>query len=154
MKRLTVTTLAMALAATTAMAEMHGTNDAAETARGADLADMQGELMRATDLTGAPIYTTDAAADEGWDLDGLNDDIGTDSNQIGEIEDLVLARDGSVRGIIAEVGGFLDIGDKDVMLAMDDLEMITRETGEYAYVTRLNEEELEAVPGVETDFWD
>ena len=57
-------------------------------------------------------------------------------------------------GIVAEVGGFLDIGDKHVMISTPDVNLVAVDDQTYAYVTRLSEEELEALPGVDEGFWD
>ncbi|MGP1356329.1 PRC-barrel domain-containing protein [Roseicyclus sp.] len=119
-----------------------------------NLLGMQGELIRSRDITGGDVYTTNAAQDEGWEFDNVHDGIGADWNRIGEIEDLVLDRGGQIVGIVAEVGGFLDIGDKHVVIEVDDLNLVAVDDVSYAYVTRLNEEDLEAMQDVDEGFWD
>jgi hypothetical protein len=112
------------------------------------------DLIRTRDITGGNVYTTNEADDEGWDADFTYDGIGTDWNQIGEIEDVVLDRGGQVIGIVAEVGGFLDIGDKHVLIETTDLNLVAVDDLTYAYVTRLNEEDLEALPDIDEAFWE
>lgn len=69
-------------------------------------------LVRSRDITGGTIYTMNAAYDEtNWNETRAYDAVGDDWESIGEIEDVVLSRDGQMTGIIAEVGGFLDIGE-------------------------------------------
>ena len=148
---MTASTLALAAIAGTANAEAH-TDMTQMTSM--ELAEMAPQLIRSRDITGGPIYTLNAADDEGWDSNVMYDDVGTDWNEIGEIEDIVLSADGQMVGIVAEVGGFLDIGDKHVMISVPDVNLVAVDDKTYAYVTRLSEEELEALPSVDEGFWD
>lgn len=121
----------------------------------------QAQLLRTRDITGGPIYTTNKAYDEGsWggaDNDSWGwsdyDEVGTDWKQIGEIEDVVLDRSGALVGVVAEVGGFLDIGDKHVMLRVGDVDLVPVDDRSYFLVTRYSEEELEEMPGVDESAW-
>jgi len=54
-------------------------------------------------------------------------------------------------GVVGEVGGFLDIGDKHVLIPVDDVNLVASD--DYALVTRLNEEDLEALESVDEGFW-
>lgn len=150
MKFLYGTAIALSLAASGAIADTHGET---KMSASADMAGMQGELIRSRDITGGNIYTTNTADDEGWDSETVHDGIGSDWNEIGEIEDLVLSEDGKLIGLVAEVGGFLDIADKHVVVSVDDLNLVAVDDQTYAYVTRLSEEELEALEGVDEGFW-
>jgi len=119
-----------------------------------DMASMdRAELIRTRDITGGSIYTTNEANDE-WSADTAYDTVGADWNEIGEIEDVVLDRQGRLIGIVAEVGGFLDIADKHVMLNIQDMRLVPVDDRSYSVVTRLSEEELEAMEGVDEGFWD
>lgn len=120
----------------------------------ADMGGMQGNLIRTRDITGGDVYTTNEANDEGWNSANVYDGVGDNWNQIGEIEDIVLTQDGQMAGIIAEVGGFLDIADKHVMVSVNDVSLVAVDNAEYAFVTRLNEEDLESMEGVDEGFWD
>ena len=115
--------------------------------------EMRGDLIRSRDITGGEIYTLNEAGDE-WSPNTAYNEIGADWNEIGEIEDIVLSKNGQMVGIVAEVGGFLDIGDKHVMISTPDVNLVAVDDQTYAYVTRLSEEELEALPGVDEGFWD
>lgn len=56
---------------------------------------------------------------EGWSAKNLMDEAtvyGPAGNDMGSIENLVVGRDGKLLGIVAEVGGFLDIGDTHVFV--------------------------------------
>jgi hypothetical protein len=119
----------------------------------AQMANM-GDLIRTRDITGGPVYSIAANYDEAtWgDTEGSWDafDVNSDGvNQIGEIEDIVLDTGGQMIGIVAEIGGFLDIGDKHVMVGTDDVRLVPVDDTSYAYVTRLSEEQLEELPGVD-----
>ncbi|MDN2566961.1 PRC-barrel domain-containing protein [Aquibium sp. A9E412] len=113
-------------------------------------------LIRADDIIDGPIYTTNAAEDElSWDADTTYDEVGADWNRIGEIEDVILDRDGNFAGIVGEIGGFLDIADKHVFLKVEDVRLVpVDDDDDYAYVTRYSEEQLEALESVEEGWWD
>lgn len=125
-------------------------------------ADMSG-LIRTRDITGGPVYSVGANYDETTWSD-VNDRetysyqnyaYGTDEyRQIGEIEDIVLDESGQMVGLVAEVGGFLDIGDKHVMVSVEDLRLEPVDDQTYSYITRLTEEQLEELPSVDEGFFD
>ncbi len=156
MRRLTLTTTATAimLAAAPALAQDAMMN---ESMTDSDWA----ELIRTRDITGGTIYTTNEAYDEGswgspddyrWGWTGY-DAVGADWNQIGEIEDIILNRSGEMIGVVAEVGGFLDIGDKHVLLRVGDVDLFPVDDASYAMITRYSEEELEDLPSVDEGWW-
>ena len=121
------------------------------------------ELIRTRDITGGPMYSVADIYDEstfadyddrttyGYDAVGYGSD---DYRQIGEIEDVVLDQSGQMIGIVAEVGGFLDIGDKHVMVPVEDLRLEAVDDQTYTYITRLSEEQLEELPSVDESFLD
>ncbi|MGR3540735.1 MAG: PRC-barrel domain-containing protein [Hasllibacter sp.] len=120
------------------------------------------DLIRTRDITGGPVYSIADRYDEAAWMD-LDDDefygynnygYGTDYDQIGEIEDIVLDRSGQMIGIVAEVGGFLDIGDKHVMVPINDIRLVPVDDVSYSFVTRLSEEQLEELPSVDEGFFD
>lgn len=155
MKRLIASTLALTIGATGALADSHAASeDMSKEAMDATPMD-QAELIRSRDITGGNIYTLNEANDEGsaWDVDTEYTEVGADWNEIGEIEDLVLTRDGQVKAIVAEIGGFLDIADKHVVIQLDDVKLVPVDDKTYSYVTRLSEEELESMEGVDEGFW-
>ena len=126
----------------------------------AHVADMEG-LIRTRDITGGPMYSVAIDYDEASWTDMESDaygyetrNYGTDLNQIGEIEDVVLDQNGQMIGIVAEVGGFLDIGEKHVMVPVEDLRLTAVDDTSYSYVTRLSEEQLEELPSVDEGFFD
>lgn len=118
-----------------------------------ELGAMEGQLIRSRDITGGAVYTTNAADDEGWDPKMTYEAVDNNWNEIGEIEDLVLSKEGQVVGIVAEVGGFLDIADKHVVISVQDLNLVAVDDESYTYVTRFNEEQLESMQDVDEGFW-
>ena len=145
-------TLAASGAATGALADQHDTS-AMSTGMTGTASVMQGDLIRTRDITGGDVYTVDAANDEGWNPTNMYSEMGDNWNDIGDIEDIVLSKDGQMIGIIAEIGGFLDIADKHVMIPVNDVNLVAVDDETYAFVTRFNEEELEAMESVDEGFW-
>jgi sporulation protein YlmC with PRC-barrel domain len=64
---------------------------------------------------------------QGWTLDQLMDTAvyGTQGEDIGEIENLVINADGKITKVIVEAGGFLDIGDTHFAVPWDEVQMST-----------------------------
>ncbi len=124
----------------------------------AQVADIN-ELIRTRDITGGPVYSISSVYDEttwadadnaSWDAMNWQDEYA----QIGEIEDVVLDESGQMVGIVAEVGGFLDIGDKHVMVPVADLRLVPVDDTSFSYVTRLSEEQLEEMESVDEGWFD
>lgn len=154
MKHLVTTALtAAALTATGVQAENHASAMDGHANASSVLASDRDNLIRTRDITGGNVYTANAADDSTWDTDLAHDVVGDNWNDIGEIEDIILSKDGQVKGIVAEVGGFLDIADKHVVIAVEDLNLVAVDDRSYAYVTRFTEEELESMEGVDEGFW-
>lgn len=84
------------------------------------------DTFLASDLTGATVYSpTDEA--------------------IGDVNDVIVSRDGKVDGIVVGVGGFLGIGEKDVAIEMAKIKMSETENG-IKLVLDASKEELAAAP--------
>ena len=92
------------------------------------------------------ILMTGAAAAQSVDMSNLYsvddaDVMGPDGNKIGEIEEILVDVTGIPVAAVVEAGGFLDIGDEDIVVSLEDL---TFDAGNYS--TLLTEEELEDLP--------
>jgi len=162
MIRTTASAIALTLAATTAMAQSDSSDEAVGTEMETDQSstDMQNmdsaNLIRTRDITGGNVYTVDAdgeAPSMTWDEGTTFDSVNEEWELIGEIEDIVLTRNGEVTGIVAEVGGFLDVGDKHIMINVDEMKLVPVDDQTYGYVTQLSEEQLEDREGVDEGFW-
>ncbi|MEX0730346.1 MAG: PRC-barrel domain-containing protein [Aquisalimonadaceae bacterium] len=70
-----------------------------------------------------------------------------DGERIGTIRELIVSEDGEVMGAVVGVGGFLGIGDKDVAVTWDEME-ITRDpdTAEFTARVEMDRQELEDAP--------
>jgi hypothetical protein len=68
------------------------------------------ETFLASNLTGATVYNANNEA-------------------IGDVNDVILSRDGKIDGMVIGVGGFLGIGEKSVAIKMDQIKMQETETG-------------------------
>lgn len=76
------------------------------------------------------------------------DSIDVDTNDVGELTDVVIGKDGTVTGYIAEVGGFLDIADKEVFLSKDDVRFVRNGEDAVDAYTNLSEDELSSLEDV------
>lgn len=60
-----------------------------------------------------------------------------DDDEIGTINDLVIDMDGQIQAVVVGVGGFLGMGEKDVAIEWDSLEL-TRDGDDDDYVIRVS----------------
>ncbi len=150
MKFLTVSALALGMATTGAYAQSTSSDHTTGASDGAMSGDQT--LIRTRDITGGDIYTTSDASD--WVEGEMYEGVGDGWNDIGEIEDVVLDQSGQMIGIVAEVGGFLDIADKHVMIPLENINLVAVDDQTYAYVTDRSEEELESMESVDEGFWE
>ncbi len=111
----------------------------------------RGDMIRTRDITGGQVYATTA---DNWDMDTTYESVDESWDVIGEIEDLVLNRNGQLTGIIAEVGGFLDIGDKHVFIAVDDVRLVPTDDKSYGFVSPLSKDQLMEKENLDEGFWD
>ncbi|TQS72663.1 PRC-barrel domain containing protein [Rhodobacteraceae bacterium] len=123
---------------------------------GMDMSD-PAKLIRTRDITGGDIYSV---AEDGnmdwtgdWRVDSMEDGWRDNLTDIGDIEDIILSPEGQMIGVVAEVGGFLDIADKHVVLPVNVTKLVPIDDGEYAIVTNKSEEELEQLEDVDEGFW-
>ncbi|MFV0293573.1 MAG: PRC-barrel domain-containing protein [Paracoccus sp. (in: a-proteobacteria)] len=100
-------------------------------------------LLRATAFEGADVYTVDITGQATLDSGTVYTEVSSDWDKIGEIEDLVLDAQGEIVGAIAEIGGFLGMGEKEVLLSNDEIAIIVTERGDIAIVSALGKDALE-----------
>ncbi len=75
--------------------------------------------IHASDFIGMRIYASEAAIDT-TDYAGKQDGW----QDIGEINDVILTRDGAVSSVLVDVGGFLGIGERQVALSMPEVRFV------------------------------
>lgn len=116
--------------------------------------------LLSSDVIGATIYTavteapattdmgTTTAPATGTTTATTDDTVDVDWESIAEIDDIVLNQDGSLAGYVLDVGGFLGMGSKSVLIAPDSLSNAEMD-GEVVLVSSMTREELEALPEFE-----
>lgn len=136
--------------ATTAMALMLSTSAYAaagdSTMLKAYSSEQPGDIY-ASEFIGMRIY----AAEDEWDTWDENARIQPNAEKewddIGEVNDVVLGKNGEVKAVILGVGGFVGIGEKDVAVPMDQIKVVHEEGGaeDYFLVIKANKEVLTEV---------
>lgn len=71
---------------------------------------------------------------------------GANDENIGEIGDVVLSKDGKVDAVVIDVGGFLGVGEKPVAVGMDNLHFMADNDGDRYLYTSFTKEQLDAAP--------
>lgn len=101
--------------------------------------------FQASEIIGSRIYASEASVntedtfkepDKEWD-------------DIGEVNNLIVSRDGTVKAVVVGVGGFLGIGEKNVALRMSELRFLKKsddEADDYFLVIKSNKQQLENAP--------
>lgn len=131
-------TAATALAlATTAQAAGHATTFGAVT--------MEPDRHHyASDLIGMNVWATetDLDANMAMTVDGT-----TEWDDIGEIDNIILDRDGNVVAVVIGVGGFLGLGERNVAVTMDQLMFVPEDGGDdFFIVVKASRADIEAAP--------
>lgn len=112
--------LAAAISASPAWAQADNNRQAGQT---------QSAQMENTDRANPPViaigdWNYDRIYGTGWSLERLLDEAevyGGNGDDIGDLENVLISDDGKVQAVIAEVGGFIDIGDTHVAVPWDRL---------------------------------
>lgn len=110
MKKLLISTTALVLCASVALAQdtmFRGASDPME--------------IHASDFIGKRVYRAEALDAEGYP--GLQ----PDWEDIGEINDVILSRDGTVDAVLVDVGGFLGMNEHQLAINMDAIRFVSDE---------------------------
>lgn len=103
--------------------------------------------LRASDLMGATVFVTEAEV-----AATTVQDVPQDWESVATIEDFLLAQDGTIRGVLVDVGGFLGIGARQVMVSMAELNLVRQQDSDDLYVVfNSTREELEQAPEYQND---
>jgi sporulation protein YlmC with PRC-barrel domain len=112
----------------------------------------------AAGTTGGAFYTLPAApAAGGMPMNHLASDLadmdvyGANNEKIGEIDDLIVNSDGTVAAAVVEVGGFLGMGERDVLVNFSSLQMAMDGDNMRISVPELTKETLTSAPEVDLD---
>jgi len=104
--------------------------------------------IRASDFIGQRIYATKVAMDNDATV---KSDATKDWDDIGEINEVIMDRQGDVKAVVLGVGGFLGIGEKSVALPMQDVKFVRNSDAQndYFLVVNTDKEALNAAPSYE-----
>lgn len=69
-----------------------------------------------------------------------------DAGTVGKVNDLILTPDGKIEAAVVGVGGFLGVGEKDVAVSPDQLQMATRSDGKTWLVMKATKDQLNSAP--------
>jgi hypothetical protein len=140
-----LTSAAMALVlGTGAFAQTATTTDTAPDAQVQAGADQQ---IMADDLIGMSIYTT--AGQQPAPVEGAVDPQQQGWEEIGTIRDLVMTADGNIESVVVGVGGFIGMGERDVALPLEQVNVYQSDGADPVLVVTMTQEELEAQPEFE-----
>ncbi|WP_083553918.1 PRC-barrel domain-containing protein [Paracoccus sp. SM22M-07] len=110
-------------------------------------------MVSADDLIGANIYSINEGYDESsWNQTRSYGAVEAGWEDIGEIDDILMSRDGRMVGLAVETGGWLDIGDDTVVVSLEDVRIVS-ENATHSVVTRMSQEQLEAKPELDDSWW-
>ncbi|MHA6325883.1 PRC-barrel domain-containing protein [Roseivivax sp. CAU 1753] len=139
MKRFLATAATSLVLGTSAYAEAH-------TSAFSDMTFDQASNLYASELIGMRVYATEAEIENEIEADGE-----TEWDDIGEINDIILTRDGQVSSVIVGVGGFLSIGEKDVAVDMSQIKFVAEEgeSDDFFLVISANAAGVEEAPAFE-----
>lgn len=80
--------------------------------------------VNASEMIGMRVYASEASIANDMKIAADGE---TEWDDIGEINEILLTRDGDVQSVIVGVGGFLGIGEKDVAVNMSELRFVEEE---------------------------
>ncbi len=95
-------------------------------------------------MTSRRIWTTNEPSSTAWD-DATLTERPAEWQDIAKVDDVVLDADGQLVGYVADIGGFLGIGAKKVLLGKDAIHL-TQIGKDRFYATNFTKAELEALP--------
>lgn len=96
-------------------------------------------------LTSRRIWTTNQPSSTDWSQPATLEQRPAEWQDIAKVNDIVLNDSGQVLGYIADIGGFLGIGAKKVLLGVDAIHMISVGNDTF-FATNYTKEELQALP--------
>jgi len=113
MKKLMLSTAILAAMTLGANAQSEQASESGEMFR----SEADPQLIHASNFIGMRVYSAegDVEAAEG---------VGDNWEDIGEINDVILARDGTVDSVLVDIGGFLGIGERTVALNMSSVQFV------------------------------
>lgn len=74
-----------------------------------------------------------------------------DARSVGNLNDLIVSADGEIEAAVIGVGGFLGMGEKDVAVSPDQLQLAERSDGKKWLFIKTSKEQLEQAPAFDRD---
>ncbi len=151
MKRFMLTTALVAFAATPVVAQTSNEAPAVET-ESHELSAQVGagtylEMTGDTTIYGSEFIGKNVYVTEGASHTATVEGVPSDWENVATVDDVLMTRDGEIRGILVDVGGFLGIGARTVALDMDALDIVyDSDSDDFYVVFASSREELEAAP--------
>ena len=104
------------------------------------------EEIQASEFIGMRVFAAEGGA-EGEAVEGMQEGW----EDVGEINDIILGRDGSVEAVLVDIGGFLGMGERQVALNMDQIQFVADDStaeaaGDYFLVISASRSDLEQAP--------
>ncbi|WP_425093472.1 PRC-barrel domain-containing protein [Tropicimonas sp. S265A] len=108
--------------------------------------------LHASDFIGMTVYATGTVQETEWDIDEVAG-MQADWDNVGEINDLIITRDGEISAVLVDIGGFLGMGERQVAMNMDEIRFVsdseTEDEGDFFLVIPASQAELEEAPEYE-----
>ena len=86
----------------------------------------QAGTLEAPEIVALEGWNTDEWYGSGWSAEEFIDEFevyGAAGEEIGDVEDIIIGSDGEVLAVVAEIGGFIDIGDTHVAVPWSEIEL-------------------------------
>lgn len=74
--------------------------------------------IRTSNLIGKRVYASET------EIDGASDGLQTGWEDVGEVDDVIMSRGGSVEAVLVDIGGFLRMGERQVAVDMQSIRFI------------------------------
>ncbi|QQM32173.1 PRC-barrel domain-containing protein [Martelella lutilitoris] len=135
MTKFTATTAVCAVLAGTAWAQSQTDADTMQNTAAMQTTDIHSvqvseKQILGTDLMGGTVYTNPGPTGEA----------------VGDVDDLLISQDGEIAGLIIGVGGFLEIGEKNVAVPFDKVEQNRDDQGMLYLTLATNRDQLQSAP--------
>jgi hypothetical protein len=79
---------------------------------------------------------------------------GANDENLGEVGDVLMTKDGKIDAVVLDVGGFLGIGEKPVAVAFQDLDIRTDQNGTLYVYSMFTRDQLDSGPRFNKDTYD
>ena len=152
MYRTALIAVAVLAAASPTYAQFKDNSDAAASEEAAPEPSMvpKGIMISADAVEDATVYSLAESYDETfWASGETFGPVATAWAEIGEVEDIVLDDTASVLGVTVDVGGFLGMGKRTVLLPVEDIRLVQTPDAGFFIVTRMSRAQFEEAEGID-----